>query len=427
MLKSPRQRISAATLLALTLQGLPVSIAWAEDIDAPLIVDIVFEGNEKTRDMVLRREVALQLGDSFDPERAEAARQQIQNLGLFRSVALHTEPQDGGVRLVYVVDEKWFWQVYPRLSANSDGQNSVGVEGRVSNIWGLNHTLRLLARSRDTREQERGRDLSVRGVYQAPNVFGDGDGLRIAAAHNVIPYEAPAPYDETVDEIEVLAYRTYGLPNRPSQGWTVGFGPIWRQQQVSDEAITRSFGASLGAVAEMAYKDGRDLIYSNDGTHFSARWEVADQAVLSDYSYSVLRIDWGQARMIGTRSHQQLSYGFGLGVGNHALDHRALFSLGGSEGLKGYERKAFEGNSYYLGYLEFMRPLIWNSLRGTIGVEIGNAAWETGELFDTPSANLNVGLRLRPRRLVNFELELGFAIPINGDDPRFYGGKVDRP
>ncbi len=38
-----------------------------------------------------------------------------------------------------------------------------------------------------------------------------------------------------------------------------------------------------------------------------------------------------------------------------------------------------------------------------------------------------LGLRLRPRWLMNFELEMGLAIPLQGVDPRFYGGKVDRP
>lgn len=401
--------------------------AFVADASDPSVTEIVFEGNETTRDEVLRREVHIKPGEAYDADRAEQARQQIQNLGLFRSVKVRTETTDSGVRLIYSVEEKWFWQVYPRLSANSDGQNSIGLEGKVSNLWGLNHSLKIVGRSRDTQDEDRGRDLSLRASYYAPYLLGERDSLRVSAAHNIIPYELPAPYDETVDEIEVIASRTYGLPNRPSQGWTVGFGPIWRQQQVSDETVARSFGDSYGVAAEVSYRNGRDLIYSNDGTSFTARYEIADQSVFSDYSYSMLRIDWSQATLIGSRAHQQFSYGLSLGVGNHALDHRALFSLGGSEGLKGYERKAFEGNSYYLGYVEYMRPLYWDSLRGTIGLEVGNAAWETSELLDSANVSLNLGVRLRPKWLVNFELELGFAIPLSGDDPRFYGGKVDRP
>lgn len=397
------------------------------DAAAPAIVEILFEGNDSTREEVLRREVHLRPGDAYDAGRAELGRQQIQNLGLFRAVQLRTDNTDAGVRLIYSVEEKWFWQAYPRISANSDGQNSIGLEGRVSNLWGLNHSLKLIGRSRDTKDEDRGRDLSIRASYVAPYLLGERDSLRVSAAHNIIPYEEPVEYDETVDEIEALVSRTYGLPDRPSQGWTIGVGPIWRRQQVSDESAATSYGDSYGFVAEASYRDGRDLIYSNDGTSFTARYEVADRSVLSDYSYSTLRIDWAESRLVGERAHQQFSYGMSMGIGNQPLNRRALFSLGGAEGLKGYERRAFEGNSYYLGYVEFMRPLYWDSLRGTIGLEAGNAAWDTGDLFDTPNLSLNIGLRLRPRRLVNFEVELGFAIPISGDDPRFYGGKVDRP
>lgn len=419
--------MTSTTLLSRFLAALALaasaSIAQAAAVQ---VAEIAFEGNEETKEAVLLREVQLKPGETYDPDLAELSRQQIQNLGLFRSVEVRTEPVGAGVRVVFKVVEKWFWQAYPRLSANSDGQNSIGVEGRVSNLWGMNHSLRLVGRSRDTRDADRGRDLSVRGSYSAPFVLGERDSLRVSAAHNVIPFEEPAAYDETIDEVEVVAIRSFGLQHKPSQGWTAGLGPIWRRQQVSDELVADSFGSSIGVVTEVGYRDGRDLIYSNDGTFFSARYEIADQNLLSNYSYSTLRANWEQSILVGSRAHQQLSYGLSFGVGNHPLDHRALFSLGGSEGLRGYERRAFEGNSFYLGYVEVMRPLYWDSLRGLVGLEFGNAGWETRDLMDSPNLSLHVGLRLKPRRLVNFELELGFAIPLSGDDPRFFGGKVDR-
>jgi outer membrane protein assembly factor BamA len=393
---------------------------------APRITDIDFEGNERTQRQVLLREVQLQPGEAYDAERVERSRQQIQNLGLFRSVEARVEPTAGGVRVVFSMREKWFWQLYPRLSANADGQNSLGLEASLSNLWGLNHSLRLIGRSRDTRDEDRGRDLSIRGSYLAPYLLGERDSLRISAAHNTIPYELPEVYEETVDEIELLASRTFGLVQRPSQGWSLGIGTIWRRQQVSDQSVARSFGNSLGWVTEAGYRNGRDLIFSEDGTGLTIRHEIADRALASDYSYSILRASWEQSWLFGTRAHQQFSYGLSLGVGNHALDHRALFALGGSEGLKGFERRAFEGNSFYLAHAEILRPLYWDSLRGVIGVELGNAGWETKDLMDTPNISLNLGLRLRPRRLTQFELELGFAIPLGGEDPRFYGGKVDR-
>lgn len=407
---------------AFALMGCPgVAAATGERI-----VEIAFEGNEETRESVMLRETPIKIGDEYNAEMIEVSRQQIQNLGLFRSVDARAEPVQDGVRVVFSVKEKWFWTGYPRLSANSDGQNSVGVEGKVNNLWGLNHTFRVLGRSRDTKDEDRGRDVSIRGSYYAPYLLGDRDSLRVSASFNRTPFEEPYAYDETVNEVEALASRTYGLPLQHSQGWSLGFGTVWRQQQVSDEAVAKSLGISYGLVTEASYRNVRDLIYSNEGTTFSARYEIANHAVFSDFSYSTFRLDYERSFLVGERAHQQLSYGLSMGMGNNPLVRRALFFLGGSEGLKGFERRAFEGNSFYLGYLEYMRPLGWDSLRGTIGLEVGNASWEAGDLLESPNVSLNVGLRLRPRRLINFELELGFAVPLTSDDPRFYGGKVDR-
>jgi hypothetical protein len=99
---------------------------------------------------------------------------------------------------------------------------------------------------------------------------------------NEIPYEIPAVYTETVDEIEALASRTFGLLQCPSQGWSPGFGPLWRRQRVSDETVTRSFGSSLGWASEIRYRDGRDLIFSEGGTFFGLLHEIADRGWLSD-------------------------------------------------------------------------------------------------------------------------------------------------
>ncbi len=421
-----RARPVVLALLTALLTGLlvgPGSAAAA--LPPPRIVEVVFEGNAVTQDAVMRREVALQVGEFYDEDKVERSRQEIQNLGLFRSVEARTEAADDGLRVVFKVDEKWFWQVYPRLSANADGQNSLGLEARISNLWGLNHTLRLIGRSRDNGDADRGRDTSVRASYDAPFLLGDRDSLRLGVAHNVIPYEGALVYDETVDEVEAVATRSFGLPERPSQGWSIGLGAVGRRQQVSDESVAQSFGNSYGLVTEVGFRDEHDLIFSREGTVFTTRYEIASREVFSDYSYTTLRASWERAQLFGQRAHQQFNYGFSLGLAENAIDHRALFSLGGSEGLKGYERRAFEGNSYYLGHVEVMRPLIWDSLRGIVGLELGNAGWEAKDLFDSPNLSLNLGLRLRPRRLVNFEIEIGFAIPLSGDDPRFYGGKVD--
>jgi outer membrane protein assembly factor BamA len=138
---------TASILLACLLSG-----AAPDAAAAPPVVEIRFEGNRHTRPVTMQRELLLREGDPADQGLIERSRQAIQDLGLFRSVEVLQESVPEGVRLVFTVVEKWYVLVYPRLTANSDGQNSYGAELRWNNLWGLNHSLRVLGRSRDARQ-----------------------------------------------------------------------------------------------------------------------------------------------------------------------------------------------------------------------------------------------------------------------------------
>lgn len=201
--RPPGRRLRTLALLGLMLVS---GLAAAQ----PLIVrDIHFAGNRITQPSTLLRELKVRVGDAYDDERVEASRQAIQDLGLFRSVAVDHETVDSGIELTFTVAEKWYLQAYPRLSANSDGQNSVGAELRWSNLWGLNHSLRMLGRSRDSNDADRGREQSYRARYSAPFLLSDHVGLRGGVSHSVTPFIDPAVYDETLNEAELLA--TYAL------------------------------------------------------------------------------------------------------------------------------------------------------------------------------------------------------------------------
>lgn len=405
-----------------------LGLALADDAaaaDAPKVQDIRFIGNRTTEPATMLRELKIKVGDNYDAERAEASRQAIQDLGLFRSVALSSDETDTGIWLTFTVDEKWYLQAYPRLSANSDGQTSVGAELRWNNIRGLNHSLRLLGRSRDSRDADRGRDLSYRASYVAPFVLGERTGLRGSLAHNVTPFTEPAVYDETLNEAELLATYAFGRDGSASQGWTLSAGPLWRDHQVSASGQIRSYGSSLGLATQLDYWHRHNKIYSDEGRHFSLRFELADRGLAADYSYSLLSAEWNQSLAVGSTAHQTLDWGVRAGLSNNGLTDRPTYSLGGHEGLRGFDRRSFEGDRYYLAHVQLMRPVIWDSLRATLGLELGSASYADERVFGAPQLSLNVGLRFRPRRLVNFEVELGIALPLSGDGSRFYAEKID--
>jgi outer membrane protein insertion porin family len=77
------------------------------------IENIVFEGNVKTKDHVLRREIPIETGDVFSKEKVVEGLQNLYNLQYFSSVQpIPTQgSEDGLVNLTYVVEEKRTTQI----------------------------------------------------------------------------------------------------------------------------------------------------------------------------------------------------------------------------------------------------------------------------------------------------------------------------
>lgn len=418
---------TALVLLAMLLTPAPPAQAavTAGPAGPPVVREITYRGNEITRPVVMDRELAIAVGDPASPEAVERSRQAIQDLGLFRAVRVVQEPVAGGVRLVFEVEEKWYLLPYPRLSADSDGQNALGAELRWNNLWGLNHSLRTVVSSADRQEDGRGRQLSFSFSYRAPFVFASPYTISFSASQATTPVEDPsAIYDETIDEAQLLVSRKIGQRGSASQGWSAGSGLLWRRQDTSGLGAPDPYGDAFAWVAQLDYRDQRERIYSEVGTRFTTRFEIADQNLGSDYSYSRLTAQYKHAIPIGTTPHQTLEFAAEAGSANNGPpDQRRDFALGGTQGLRGYQRNSFQGDFYYLASLNYLRPLYWDWLRLVVGVEAGNVYDEADQMNTQVRWSLNLGLRARAPKLVNFEFELGVALPLDDDSLRFYGSR----
>ena len=416
-----------AALLALMLIGVGVSSpvrAQGLETQSPLIVEIVFRGNKTTREEVMQREISIATGQPANAAAIEISRQSIQDLGLFRAVTASQETLDGGVRVVFSVREKWYLLGYPRLSANTDGQNALGAELRWNNVMGRNHSLRTSFSSADKQDEGRGREEKFKVNYGAPFVFGSRYSLDLSGDHSVTPInEDGLVYDETVESAQFLLSRKLGQGGAASQGWRLGSGLRWRRETLEGESAPRSWGDTYGLVTRLSYADLRDHIFSETGSVFAARYEIADQNVGSDYSYSNLLTTFKHSRALGQRAHQTLEFGAELGLANNGPDGRHDYSLGGANGLRGYKRNHFEGDFYYLVSASYLRPLHWDWLRFVATLEAGNVYREADEINTEIRSSFEIGLRVRAPKLVNFEFELGLAFPIDNDSGRIYGSR----
>lgn len=399
---------------------------------APRIAEIVFEGNDTTQPRVMLREMLLRPGDPADLEQLERSRQAVQDLGLFREVTLRQEPlADGSVRVVVAVREKYYVLPLPRLDANSDGEYAYGLQLRWSNVRGLNETLRGYWETRDQQDEDFGKETIYAIGYGMPFVFDTRNHLGLSASYNTRPVELAdgGGYQERFRSAQALLGRSLGGHGPASQGWTVGGGLLWLQQDTSGALAPQAYGEVYAPVLTAGFRDLHDKLYSDEGMAFSARIESAGEPIGSDYDYTRYTAAIFHARPLGRRAHQSLQTFAEIGA-RHAGPpdgENDAFELGGSSRLRGYEDEFLEGDAFYRVGVEYLRPVYWEWLRAVAILEAGNVFDTPGDAsFDRVYTSLALGARLRVSWFVNVELEIGWAVPLNGSGggARFFAGGV---
>lgn len=423
---------SGLVLLALALAPL----AHALPVEAepwPRIVEIRLSGNEKTRDKVILRELDLAPGDAADPVAIEDGRQAVLDLGLFREVKATTHEVPGGVVLELTMREKFHLLVLPRIDASSDQDYSYGAQLRWSNVGGLNHRLNLTVEKGEfPEERDRREETSARVSYRAPHIFDSAYELRsrMERRERVTPVIDPVSnevtddsFDETFDHFEIGLVRDLRL-GRPRRGWLLGGALFWQRQDTEGEFAPPPDGQALALVGTADYDDMRFHLYSQTGRRFAARIEAAGDGLASDYDYTRTTASYFQSRAIGDTPHQTVHLLGSAGVLTGGPGSRNEFSLGGSGQMRAYDSDFLEGNYYYYGSLEYLRPIKWDWLRLLAFVEVGGSGDDREGLRDgSPYADIGVGVRIRLTWFVDIEIEAGVAYPLRGGDgANFFAG-----
>lgn len=424
---------SARWLAAVALLAAAPGFAQGAAADAatipvePTIRRIEFAGNKVTREHVMRREMVVAEGDPANAEMIERSRQGIQDLGLFKSVAIDPVPVEGGVKLVVTVSEKWYILPVPRADANADGQKSYGVSLRWYNVSGYNQTFRGGWVKSDEARSNQGTSTSYSVGYDIPFIADSQYSVGLNAAHSATPVSDFGGYVETVDRTGISVSRSFGTGPR-SQGWTGSLSGTWSRQDTEGATAPEPYGQSFAPGIGAAYYNVRDYLYSNEGLRFSANFEGTGPQFGSDYAYTAETVELARYFRVGRRPHQNLNVTGAIGsYQDGPVQYRPTggnYSLGGSRRLHGYESNGVEGDFYAYAGAEYLHPLWVDWLRGVVSLE---AATTGSDIKDVGRAygSAGLGLRVRVTFLVDLELDLGVAVPVGeGGDVRIYGSKL---
>lgn len=361
--------------------------------------EVRFVGNDRTRLGVLRRRVSLAPGEPLNVVEMERTRYRISRLGVFESVELRYEPDDGAVRNpVFALREGPGYETSLLMGYGSYEQLRVGVEHRQMNILGFAHQSRIeLIQSMKSSSGEY--------MYTVPELFGeslDGTARLFGLQRREIAFlrqefGVDLSLKRAVKAIHgaaIVSY-TYQALRNPRNSLAT---------QATDERQSNVASVTLGVNG-----DRRDNpLRPRHGYHWSAQIESADPRLGGQVTYqrfefaSGYHTGWGEGRWV----HVGLAHGvvttFGAS-GDKALPVLKRFYPGGDNSIRGYQRgeaaprgadgRFIGAKTYLLGNLELEQALTPNWSLVVFGDALGMSPSLRGYPVDERLYSAGLGVR----------------------------------
>ena len=381
------------------------------------IDNIRFVGNDVTKAAVLIREVPQKLGAQCSFDDIIDGIQNIQDLGLFKSVRAELELVDALLELRYIVDEKIFILPLPRLSRTSDGELRVGVQIRWENFLGRLHRLKLTSEKRQE-DNGRGRSGFVHSArYTVPRFLGSDFGLflNVAAERRNVELEqnevtfGEAERQSFVFETQIARWLNQSKGVRGLR-YHAGFRVIDREYDVtSGEAGPFTDGTDLSFVFGVENQLVRRDTYRRRGKSYGFAFRFADEQLASSFSYKRLDM-WGiwYLPLVDPQKNLNVQLRLGLSDGAPFGDHS--FSIGGGDVLRGVDKGRDSGDILMLLNVEYLSGFFsYPAWRWVVFLDAGNV-FETNDV-DLLDQNLRggLGLRYKLRSLANTDLRIDLA------------------
>ena len=406
----------------------------AQDIRYPLVISFLFMGNHTTRENILLQEISIQSGDLATPDNLELIKQQVLDLGLFRSVRVTTSPDIAniGVNVIISVKEKWYILPVPLIGFSQDQETSYGFSLDWDNFRGLNQTLELKFKREEQAEDEKGTEEEYEFKFAYPLIAGSPWDFSFELSRKITPIDdddEPLPsYEEQKDEVTFMLTRRFGQNFSASNGWKAGAGLRWNNTLYDANEPINEPGNTIAMQSSIDYRNIHYKVYSERGLAYGFKWQNSLPGLHWDYDYSKYEIYFRRFIDLGRRPHETLHFYADLGSYHGGPPYVDAFGLGGGGNLRGYDKNDFEGDAYYRFSIEYLVPptLKTRSLRLIALMDAGDIFSDLDD-FDPLSPKVNVGfaVRWRIKWLVDTQLDLGFAVPIEGDNIRLIARSSD--
>jgi outer membrane protein assembly factor BamA len=308
---------------------------------------IVVQGNEKTKDFVILREMSTKVGDTISDKSLEADQNRIYSLRLFNKVNIQSAIENDSATVYVIVHERWYWFPFPIIGFRNRDFSKLFYGAWIAhqNFRGRNEKVFFSFAT--------GYDRWISLQYQNPKLTDDDDlFLRFAGSYGRIPNLSllTGEYDQSYYTTNVTLGKRFGLYQ--TIFGTVGYDIL----QVSDPRVGRTLSTDgRDAYAYLSFRytyDSRNIHeYATDGSYLSVGVNKSgfgeSQVNLMTYDYDVRHF---------MPINDDLSFGartFGTYAGGGIVPVYRHVYYGYGERLRGYFRDVWEAENIVGGNVEF--------------------------------------------------------------------------
>lgn len=394
--------------------------------DQATVLAIRFEGNERTLEQVLRRELSFSEGDPLDPERVEAGRQALLDLELFEAVAAEVAPGPVGATVTFRVIERRYFVIVPRAGRGGSGDTTLGVRARWNNLFGRMHRMVLTASRKEYSSIIRDDEDRLTASYQIRR-WGERNWTLTAGAallrSEVLAHDAAGAVitriDERTDQLQFNANRWTGV-GRTQQGWRLGPGLTLRQRRSTatiGSLDRRPEITQVGAQLLTGYRDFHYFLWHEEGVRLDYLIEAGIPG-LSDREYLTQEFRFTGSWRTGALEHATGYLELGWGQSRGGDDAYVVFPIGVPD-LRAVLDGFNEGDSYRYLRFGFLQPLWHQAIRAEVFLDAGDYYLSSRDQRPDDRVAYGLGLRWRLRRFVQLELAFGMA-QVAGTGTEFY-------
>ncbi|MFW6237803.1 MAG: BamA/OMP85 family outer membrane protein [Bacillota bacterium] len=351
------------------------------------INDIILEGNEKTEDFVILRNLEIEEGEIFKMEDLEKSYQNLNELQYFEEINPEFSQAEDSDRVNVTLKVKETNTGEFGLSGGY--QQKDGSGGWIGQIYVEEKNL--MGRGQELSfNWDFGSETNYSLNFKEPWLMGTETSFSIGAYDRT----REGTNSDNNDYTEHKRGGNVSLGHDLTEDWqgNVRFRLENTETSWADEEIEDEFGRTRSITLTGERDTTNHYLTPTSGGRDTLSVEYAGSVLGGDQDFTKYNLHVRRF-LPGFREDHAWAFRMKVGASDGNLSFSERYKLGGANNLRGYDRLSFDGNEMMLFGAEYRFP-IYEQINGVLFTDAGNT-WETGKEMSVYDLNASVGAGVR--------------------------------